>query len=135
MSAADQPVGGDAFAVLGVDVPRGKRLFRGTRRFGFAAPLQDAGGGVALGQWVFSQRAIYNGDRTGLLNERRIALLDAIGMNWSYVRDSGWENGFEHAEAYKAQHGDLLVPAVHICEDGFKLGIWLTNQRTAYRSF
>ena len=88
--------------------------------------------GIPLGQWVFSQRAIYNGDRTGLLNEQRIALLDAIGMNWSYARDSGWENGFEHAKAYKALHGDLLIPATYICEDGFKLGIWINNQRTAY---
>ena len=25
-----------------------------------------------------------------------------------------------------------MIPATHICEDGFKLGIWINNQRTAY---
>lgn len=88
--------------------------------------------GVPLGQWVFSQRAIYNGNRTGMLNDQRIALLEAIGMNWSYAHDCYWENGFIHAEAYRANHGDLAVPAAYTCEDGFRLGMWIGNQRTAY---
>ena len=88
--------------------------------------------GIPLGQWLFCQRAIYNGNRSGLLTEQRIKLLDAIGMNWNYAQDCFWENGFIHAEAYRAQYGDLAVPAMYTCEDGYRLGAWIGSQRAVY---
>ena len=33
--------------------------------------------------------------------------LNAIGMNWSYVRDAAWEKGLKHAEAYCAELASL----------------------------
>jgi len=88
--------------------------------------------GIPLGQWVFSQRAIYNGDCTGLLDAGRIDLLNSIGMNWTYVRDNAWENAFEHARDYMKQHGSLDVKVAYVCADGFRLGAWIGVQRGNY---
>lgn len=30
---------------------------------------------------------------------------------------------------YKQAHGDLLIPHSYVCEDGYKLGGWIANQR------
>lgn len=38
--------------------------------------------------------------------------------------------GFRHAKEYYDSFGNLLVLIRYICPDGYKLGAWLTNQRT-----
>ena len=81
--------------------------------------------GRQLSVWMIRQRkARKNGKLTG----EQIAKLDAIGMVWAF--EDPWENGFSHAEQYFREHGDLNVPARYVCEDGFKLHVWLTNQRS-----
>lgn len=44
-----------------------------------------------------------------------------------------WEEGFRHASEYAKEHGNLKIPTGYICEDGFKLFYWLTNQKTKYK--
>lgn len=88
--------------------------------------------GIPLGNWIFTQRAVYNGDSTGILNEGRIELLNAIGMNWDYARDAAWEKGLSHAMAYRAAWGNLNAPNRYACQDGYPLGSWLMTQRAAY---
>lgn len=88
--------------------------------------------GIPLGNWIFTQRAVYNGDYTGLLDAGRNERLNAIGMNWSYVREAAWEKGLKHAEAYCAEWGDLKVPSRYSCQDGDPLGNWLVTQRVEY---
>lgn len=87
--------------------------------------------GAALGQWLnnLRQGAEAGKETTALTPERR-AQLDSIGMIWE-PRDWQWENGFRHAAAYFAQHGNLKVPAQYQSADGFLLGSWLANQRYA----
>lgn len=88
--------------------------------------------GIPLGNWIFTQRAVYNGDSTGILDEGRIDLLNAIGMNWDYARDAAWEKGLSHAMAYRAAWGNLNAPNRYVCQDGYPLGNWLMTQRAAY---
>lgn len=85
--------------------------------------------GIALGAWIANlrQNAEQNEDNPTVTPERR-AQLDSIGMVWN-AREWQWENGFRHAAAYYASHGDLKPPLNYRTEDGFLLGSWLANQR------
>lgn len=85
--------------------------------------------GERLGVWVSCQREAY---AKGSLSAERITMLEDIGMSWQ--RDRGrWENGFAHAEQYARDHGDLIVSPDYVTEDGFRLGIWIANQRQKYK--
>lgn len=87
--------------------------------------------GFALGQWLNSLRQSAEGKKPAFaLTPERKAQLDSIGMIWD-ARDWQWENGFRHAAAYFAEHGDLLVPARYKSADGFLLGSWLAGQRNS----
>lgn len=84
-------------------------------------------GAKSLGLWVWRQR---RDRKEGKLSEREIAKLDEIGMVWEL--EDPWQVGFEHAEEYFKQNGHLKVPYSFVCEDDYKLGQWIANQRSAY---
>lgn len=83
--------------------------------------------GKKLGVWLMHQR---QRRRQGKLPDEQIHMLDAIGMVWEF--DDSWEIGFGHAEDYYRQSGDLNIANSYVCEDGYKLGNWISNQRTNY---
>ena len=85
--------------------------------------------GFALGAWVASQRAKY---ADGKLKPMQIKRLETLKISWDVLLEA-WQNGIEHAKAYYAEHGDLNVPGQYECEDGYKLGVWISNQRSKYR--
>ena len=80
--------------------------------------------GKKLNAWIIRQRALY---KTKKLSAEQVARLENIGMVWT--PDDAWEVGFEHARSYFEKHGDLLVMSQYVCNDGYKLGNWITNQR------
>lgn len=80
--------------------------------------------GKKLNAWIIRQRALY---KTKKLSAEQVARLENIGMIW--IPDDAWEVGFEHARSYFERHGDLLVTSQYVCDDGYKLGNWITNQR------
>lgn len=82
--------------------------------------------GTKLGSRI---RNLRRAKQFGNLNENQIARLDEIGMLWDDKFTRAWENGFEHAKAYFVQNGNLDVPTMFVCEDGFKLGMWIASQR------
>ena len=82
--------------------------------------------GYALGRWLLTQR---QGRNKGTLSEDRKEKLDRLGIQWSPHEDQ-WKTGYEHAQKYFSEHGDLKVPRNYVSADGFKLGIWL-NQKKA----
>lgn len=84
--------------------------------------------GKSVGRWLAIQRKYKN---DGGLSEERIALLDEIGMIWFY--GDKWEKGFGYAETYFKKHGNLLVKSDYVTEDGYLLGKWIVNQRSAYK--
>ncbi len=87
--------------------------------------------GFLLGSWISNlrQRRL-NGEQSELLDEERIARLDAIGMAWdaSSVR---WEKNYCAALEYYNAHGDLLVPFDYKTPDGLALGTWVRSLRQA----
>ncbi len=83
--------------------------------------------GKKIGNWFAMQRKYR---REGKLTQRQIQLLDALGFVWE--RDDPWEIGFRHAEEYFKTHGDLAIPIGYVCNDGYRLGSWINNQRSNY---
>lgn len=66
--------------------------------------------------------------RKGKLSREKTDKLNELGIVWD--NEPPWEIGFRHAKEYYDSFGNLLVPIRYICSDGYKLGAWLTNQRT-----
>ena len=83
--------------------------------------------GFKLGNWVYKQRAAKS---RGNLSKEQIAKLDEHGFVWDAVQFA-WDSAVRQLQAYKAQHGHVLVPARYVAPDGFKLGNWVSNHRAA----
>ncbi|MGW2426449.1 Helicase associated domain protein [Streptomyces sp. NPDC001709] len=81
-----------------------------------------------LGQWIADARRFH---ARGNMDTDRIEQLQKLGMIWSHY-DVAWEEGLAAARGWAAQNGHLLAPtdATH---QGYKVGIWLKNQRAAAR--
>jgi superfamily II DNA or RNA helicase len=84
-------------------------------------------GAFKLGQWVGNQRA----NKDNISGERR-KRLDAIGFLWD-VLQTRWQEGFAALTTYKAREGHCDVPALHTEGRRFKLGQWVTVQRSRNR--
>lgn len=85
--------------------------------------------GLNLGQWIGIQRKVRAGRQAGRLTQEQIDRLDAIGMIWENRLETAWERGYAYAKAYYEEHGNLLVPAKYVTEDGYGLGAWIRNLR------
>lgn len=90
--------------------------------------------GYALGNWIFTQRRIRAGARSGMLDDERIAKLDAIGMIWENMRDASWKKNFSEARKWYEETGNLHVAADTVTETGFRLGAWISSLR-CYRKY
>ncbi|MDE7212941.1 MAG: Helicase associated domain protein [Lachnospiraceae bacterium] len=86
-----------------------------------------AGSGRRLGAWLQRQRACR---RSGRLSVGQVTMLDRIGMVWE--PDEPWKVGLRHAEDYFRENGHLKVPYGYVCGDGYRLGKWISNQRSVY---
>ncbi|MCZ0730904.1 DEAD/DEAH box helicase [Mycolicibacterium iranicum] len=86
--------------------------------------------GLRLGQWVSQQRYHRN---KGNLDPARARLLESFpDWLWDAVTDQ-WEEGFRSLQGYVRLHGDALVPQSFRSADNYRLGQWVTIQRTVFR--
>ncbi len=90
--------------------------------------------GLSLGQWLDTQRKVHAGKTKGVLTESQVARLDRLGMRWESRSDRNWERNFAAAQAYYAEHGDLLVNVRDGKYQGVDLGKWLAQMRTYRKS-
>ncbi len=44
-----------------------------------------------------------------------------------------WEEGFDHLFTYKEDFGNCDVPSKFVCNDGYKLRVWVDTQRSSFR--
>jgi len=93
--------------------------------------------GIKLGNWIWrmrKERKKISRDKKSAenLTEEQIRRLDEIGMVWDTSYDSKWEKSYQAARKYAAAHGNLLVPARYVTEDGFRLGNWISSQRQQF---
>jgi superfamily II DNA or RNA helicase len=79
-----------------------------------------------LGQWVNSQRR----KKEQLTKDRRERLEALNGWAWSMV-EFRWEEGFKFLEQYVEDNNDAFVPKRHETSEGYKLGIWISTQRSS----
>ena len=90
--------------------------------------------GYRLGRWIERQRALRFPDAAisgAPLTPDRIAALDALNMVWRRESRSPWDSWLALCRAYRAEHGDLLVPHSYGTQ-GRALGAWLAEQRKRY---
>ena len=85
--------------------------------------------GKKLFLWLAHQK---ENKRKGKLSCEKIDKLNELGIVWD--KELPWEIGFRHAKEYYDLYGNLFVQSKYICADGYKLGKWLTNQRSLYNS-
>lgn len=87
--------------------------------------------GFNLTSWIRAQR---DRKKQGKMSHNRVKKLEKLGLCWE-VYESFWNTNFESARQYFIEHGDLLVPIDYTTsDDGLKLGTWIRNQRTGYRT-
>ncbi|MFB7502023.1 DEAD/DEAH box helicase [Streptomyces broussonetiae] len=81
-----------------------------------------------LGQWIADARRFYvRGD----MDTERVEQLEKLGMVWSH-HDVAWEEGLAAARGWAGENGHLLAP-LDATHRGYRVGIWLKNQRAAAR--
>ena len=85
--------------------------------------------GIKLGQWIGTQRRDYKNEK---ISKERIELLESIGMVWDSL-EAQWQEFYNLAKQYNSEFGNLLIPARYEIK-GVKLGVWLANQRIAYKN-
>ena len=101
-----------------------RALLRFKEREGHSeVPVDHIEDGYPLGRMVVKQRS-----RKNKLSKDRIEKLDGLGFVWDR-HSTMWESGFNALHTYKDREGHCRVPQTHI-EDGFRLGSWVTTQRT-----
>ncbi|MER7490786.1 Helicase associated domain protein [Streptomyces sp. NPDC126497] len=81
-----------------------------------------------LGQWIADARRFYT---RGDMDTDRAEQLEKLGMIWSHY-DVAWEEGLAAARGWAKENGHLLAPT-DATYQGYRVGIWLKNQRAAAR--
>jgi len=85
--------------------------------------------GFGLGMWVNKQRTEYN---RGKLPAERIDELESLPF-WVWdARAENWKNAYEELIKFVEKNNHCKT-SNHITEDGFKLGSWVSKQRTNYK--
>jgi hypothetical protein len=85
-------------------------------------PRQHKEVGYPLGNWVSNQRQFKYRS-----SSNRIKQLNEIGFVWE-PNSQSWDYAFTKLIEFCEREGHLSVPTRHE-EDGFKLGMWVGNQR------
>jgi Helicase associated domain len=80
--------------------------------------------GNRLGSWVSTQRL-----NKWLPVDRKNKLEKLLNWSWDPINEA-WELGFANLKIYIADQGHSDVPQKYITEEGFKLGQWVTIQRS-----
>ena len=90
--------------------------------------------GYALGKWVRRQQYAHQKPEksNAVLSPERVALLDAIGMQWEKL--DPWQHRYELAQEYKRCHGNLDIPVKYKTADGIWLSRWVYNQKRLLQS-
>ena len=100
--------------------------------------------GIWLGSWLSRQKLMLREGKK-LSTERCAALRELFqGENTRRltatvppacsVREQNWLDNYQSARLYAEKKGSLLVPAGYVDENGFRLGVWISNLRAARKA-
>lgn len=88
--------------------------------------------GVRLGAWICNvRRGIREGNARTRLTAEQIRRLDELGMNWEGKHNATWDRAYQAACRYRAEYGNLDIPAAYISNEGIALGRWIRRQKDA----
>lgn len=90
--------------------------------------------GIALGSWLLTQKRVRAGNVPGKLTKEQIMRLDGLGMEWESRVGKAWETGYRELLDFYEENGHVDVPCRYVTEDGYPLGKFVSNQRTAWRN-
>jgi Helicase associated domain len=90
---------------------------------------QRSDDGYRLGLWVSVQRR--NIDT--MKPDRRQRLETLRGWSWDAIRDK-WEEGFSHLKQFSERVGHCRVSQSYRTDDGYRLGQWVSVQRSVKRT-
>ncbi len=90
--------------------------------------------GFNLGDWIDTQRKVYNAKVAGVLTEEQIKKLEMIGMRWKNIKDLSWDKCYQVAKEYYAEHGNLMPSITDRYYKGVKLSRWIAQLRTYRKS-
>ncbi|MFB7293362.1 DEAD/DEAH box helicase [Actinacidiphila glaucinigra] len=96
--------------------------------YAFTTPEDWDPAAFPLGTWIADQRRFFN---AGEMKPKRAAESDDLGMVWSHW-DVAFQEGLSAAREWAAVHGHLLPPATAVW-NGYPVGVWTKNLRTAGR--
>lgn len=88
------------------------------------------GDGLRLGIWLNNIRSAYRNKTKYRLTDAQISALNEIGIVWDLKSERLWNKGFSEASKYKKINGDLNVPATYKTQSGYRLGAWVSRQRS-----
>lgn len=89
--------------------------------------------GYLLGSWVANQRHRYKSNRLTQDRVERLRQIDGwTGTSWESRSAENWELGYKWLRQFVEREDYAAVPRAWI-EDGFKLGQWVSMQRTRFK--
>jgi hypothetical protein len=85
--------------------------------------------GFRLGKWVVHCREQHSAKR---LPRAQVRCLENLpGWAWS-GRDALWDDALRHLREFAELHGHARPMRRHVCDDGFRLGLWVFHRRDEY---
>ena len=83
-----------------------------------------------LGTWVSVQRRSW---KEGKLSQQRLRLLEVLsGWTWE-PQEAAWEDGYTRLLRFVKREEHSRVPTTYQDDDGYRLGLWVINQRQFHR--
>jgi hypothetical protein len=86
--------------------------------------------GVPIGRWIYKHKWLH---ANGNLSDERTRRLEGLpGWNWDVSRDvvkTDWDGYFRLFETYASERGTTQISREYETVEGYKLGVWINNQR------